>query len=149
MRSNRNPSGSVTRSVGDRAGSGKTGPAAAGAATAGVDERTMEPSPAGSQNMLEPQNTVGSQNASQQASPNMVSNLSLPRMPVEWLDSANWRLPSGKALAEFALQAGFLAPLLFGANGFGKAAVGSGGSSRMPGSVAPGRGKEFGKGESR
>ena len=32
---------------------------------------------------------------------------------MEWLDARSWRLPSGKALAEFALQAGFLAPLLF------------------------------------
>lgn len=34
-------------------------------------------------------------------------------LPLEWLDARSWRLPSGKALAEFALQAGFLAPLLF------------------------------------
>jgi hypothetical protein len=34
-------------------------------------------------------------------------------LPLEWLDAGSWRLPSGKALAEFALQAGFLAPLLF------------------------------------
>ena len=34
-------------------------------------------------------------------------------MPLEWLDARSWRLPSGKALAEFALQAGFVAPLLF------------------------------------
>jgi hypothetical protein len=38
---------------------------------------------------------------------------------MEWLDSGSWRLPSGKALAEFALQAGFLAPLLFRAKSFG------------------------------
>ena len=38
-------------------------------------------------------------------------------VPVEWLDSGSWRLPSGKALAEFALQAGFLAPLLFRTDG--------------------------------
>ena len=37
----------------------------------------------------------------------------LSRMPMEWLDAGSWRLPSGKALAEFALQAGFLAPLLW------------------------------------
>jgi hypothetical protein len=36
----------------------------------------------------------------------------LSSMPMEWLDAGSWRLPSGKALAEFALQAGFLAPLL-------------------------------------
>ena len=31
---------------------------------------------------------------------------------MEWMDPLSWRLPSGKALAEFALQAGFLAPLM-------------------------------------
>jgi len=36
------------------------------------------------------------------------------KIPMEWMGPATWRLPSGKALAEFALQAGFLAPLLFG-----------------------------------
>ena len=30
------------------------------------------------------------------------------------MDPMSWRLPSGKALAEFALQSGFLAPLLMG-----------------------------------
>jgi hypothetical protein len=34
-----------------------------------------------------------------------------------WIDSGAWRLPSGKALSEFALQAGFLAPHLFAAEG--------------------------------
>jgi hypothetical protein len=33
-------------------------------------------------------------------------------LSVEWMDPMSWRLPSGKALAEFALQSGFLAPLL-------------------------------------
>jgi hypothetical protein len=33
---------------------------------------------------------------------------------MEWMDPMSWRLPSGKALAEFALQSGFLAPLLMG-----------------------------------
>ena len=47
----------------------------------------------------------------------------LPKMPIEWLDAGSWRLPSGKALAEFALQAGFLAPLLFRAKGFGRDAA--------------------------
>jgi hypothetical protein len=37
----------------------------------------------------------------------------IPQVPIEWLDASSWRLPSGKALAEFALQTGFLAPLLF------------------------------------
>jgi len=39
-------------------------------------------------------------------------------MPLEWLDAGSWRLPSGKALAEFALQAGFLAPLLLKTGNF-------------------------------
>lgn len=38
----------------------------------------------------------------------------IPQIPMEWMDPMSWRLPSGKALAEFALQAGFLAPLLMG-----------------------------------
>lgn len=45
----------------------------------------------------------------------------IPRMPVEWLDGRTWRLPSGKALAEFALQAGFIAPMLMKAAIFGGA----------------------------
>jgi hypothetical protein len=36
----------------------------------------------------------------------------LAPLPMEWMDPMSWRLPSGKALAEFALQAGFLAPLI-------------------------------------
>jgi hypothetical protein len=50
----------------------------------------------------------------------MKGNLRIPRVPLEWYaggvygnGSNVWRLPSGKALAEFALQAGFMAPLLF------------------------------------
>jgi hypothetical protein len=31
-----------------------------------------------------------------------------------------WRLPSGKHLAEFALEAGFLAPLMFAPSGVGR-----------------------------
>ena len=38
----------------------------------------------------------------------------IPQLPMEWMDPMSWRLPSGKALAEFALQAGFLAPLMMG-----------------------------------
>ena len=56
-----------------------------------------------------------------------MSHIPVPRMPLshvspmpmEWLDAGSWRLPSGKALAEFALQAGFLAPLLFKSEHFG------------------------------
>ncbi len=36
----------------------------------------------------------------------------ISQIPMEWMDPMSWRLPSGKALAEFALQAGFLAPLM-------------------------------------
>ena len=38
--------------------------------------------------------------------------MGMSQMPMEWMDPLSWRLPSGKALAEFALQTGFLAPLL-------------------------------------
>jgi hypothetical protein len=40
-------------------------------------------------------------------------SLRVPQVPLEWYGNNCWRLPSGQALAEFALQAGFLAPLLF------------------------------------
>src|SRR5580693_9000840 len=42
----------------------------------------------------------------------------IPQIPMEWMDPMSWRLPSGKALAEFALQAGFLAPLMLGTPSF-------------------------------
>src|SRR5690349_2269824 len=48
------------------------------------------------------------------------SPVRIPQIPMEWMDPMSWRLPSGKALAEFALQAGFLAPLLFGTPNFKK-----------------------------
>src|SRR5580658_8680040 len=63
------------------------------------------------------------------------------QMPMEWLDAGNWRLPSGKALAEFALQAGFLAPLLFKAERFGRTL------RNAPGELSGAsgaRGKQFG-----
>jgi hypothetical protein len=81
----------------------------------------------------------------------VVGKLSMPQMPVEWLDAGSWRLPSGKALAEFALQAGFLAPLLFRADRLGKSSPK--GSKEIAGSPESGavqvRGKQFGKGEGR
>ena len=40
------------------------------------------------------------------------SSAGIPHLPMEWMDPMSWRLPSGKALAEFALQTGFLAPLM-------------------------------------
>ena len=36
----------------------------------------------------------------------------MSHLPMEWMDPMSWRLPSGMALAEFALQTGFLAPLI-------------------------------------
>jgi hypothetical protein len=55
-----------------------------------------------------------SQNASQRGKSAGRRNppLRIPQIPMEWMDPMSWRLPSGKALAEFALQAGFLAPLM-------------------------------------
>jgi len=41
-----------------------------------------------------------------------LSSTRIPRIPMEWMDPMSWRLPSGKDLAEFALQAGFLAPMM-------------------------------------
>jgi hypothetical protein len=48
-----------------------------------------------------------------------LSPFRIPCFPIEWLDGKSWRLPSGKALAEFALQTGFIAPLLMKATVFG------------------------------
>ena len=80
--------------------------------------------------------------------PTMVAKLAMPRMPVEWLDSGSWRLPSGKALAEFALQAGFLAPLLFRSDRFGKSSSKSSDAGSAAGTTQLGR-KQIGKGVSR
>jgi hypothetical protein len=44
----------------------------------------------------------------------------ISQIPMEWMDPMSWRLPSGKKLAEFALQAGFLAPLMLGTPSFRK-----------------------------
>jgi len=51
---------------------------------------------------------------------NKGSDLRIPTVPVEWLGGGPWRLPSGKALAEFALQSGFLAPSAFRSSWFGR-----------------------------
>jgi hypothetical protein len=40
------------------------------------------------------------------------NSVGIPHLPMEWMDPMSWRLPSGKALAEFALQTGFLAPMI-------------------------------------
>jgi len=67
-------------------------------------------------------------------------DLRIPHMPLEWMDGGAWRLPSGKKLAEFALQAGFLAPLLLNSGGL---------SGRLPSPTQSGglplRGKPLGK----
>jgi hypothetical protein len=48
------------------------------------------------------------------------SPMVISQIPMEWMDPMSWRLPSGKKLAEFALQAGFLAPLMLGTPTFRK-----------------------------
>jgi len=48
------------------------------------------------------------------------------------MDPMSWRLPSGKALAEFALQAGFLAPLIMSAPRIKGRTPGEGNPPRMP-----------------
>jgi hypothetical protein len=53
--------------------------------------------------------SLGPGKSGQRRTPMMMTQL-----PMEWMDPMSWRLPSGKALAEFALQAGFLAPLMMG-----------------------------------
>lgn len=67
----------------------------------------------------------------------------IPQVPIEWLDASSWRLPSGKALAEFALQTGFLAPLLFKTEPF---VSGTRRSTGTPGVLQPeSRAKQLGK----
>ena len=61
-----------------------------------------------------------------------------PRMsplPLEWMDPMSWRLPSGKALAEFALQAGFLAPMMLGGPKLKKRPAPAGSVVAVPGTV--------------
>jgi hypothetical protein len=75
-----------------------------------------------------------------------MARMPLPKMPIEWLDSGSWRLPSGKALAEFALQAGFLAPLLFRVERFGR---NPSNAPRALDGPSEARAKQLGKGASR
>lgn len=72
----------------------------------------------------------------------VAGKLSMSRMPLEWLDAGSWRLPSGQALAEFALQAGFVAPLLFRKAGPPR-------GLRIIETALSGRAKHLGKGGSR
>ncbi len=73
-----------------------------------------------------------------------IPQMPMPQMPVEWLGTGTWRLPSGKALAEFALQAGFLAPLLFRVERSGK---NSGSELQEVPDTSDARNKNFGKGD--
>jgi hypothetical protein len=47
-----------------------------------------------------------------------------------WVGPPAWRLPSGKALAEFALQSGFLAPVLLHEVPFWRRTTGTGWEGR-------------------
>ena len=71
----------------------------------------------------------------------VASKLSMS-MPLEWLDAGSWRLPSGKALAEFALQAGFLAPLIFRTEKFQSERKSSPGAGALAGAGLRVRDKE-------
>jgi hypothetical protein len=77
-----------------------------------------------------------------------LSSVPLSSMPMEWLDAGSWRLPSGKALAEFALQAGFLAPLLFNVERFGGQPRGSDAGRFVDGTAVLSRNRHCGKGSS-
>ncbi len=89
------------------------------------------------------------------ASNRRVPGLGLSPVPVEWLDAGSWRLPSGKALAEFALQAGFLAPLLLKTERLGAAPQAKplhkseAAAASLVDRRTPERSKHFGKGTSR
>ncbi len=75
-----------------------------------------------------------------------VSGIPGSGIPMEWLDARSWRLPSGKALAEFALQAGFLAPPLFNVEQFGGPPQRSEVRRIMDDQALPSRVKHCGKG---
>lgn len=75
-----------------------------------------------------------------------LSGMPLPGMNMEWLEEGKWRLPSGKALAEFALQSGFLAPLLFNVGQFGNGLHESGARELADERAASSRTKHLGKG---
>jgi len=82
-----------------------------------------------------------------------VEGMSLSSMPLgwfekNWLDSGVWRLPSGKPLTEFALQAGFLAPLLFDGRRFGTGSSDSSVRRFERERAAAGRTKQVEKGSS-
>ncbi len=76
----------------------------------------------------------------------IAGKLAVSGLPLEWLGAGSWRLPSGKALAEFALQAGFLAPPLFNVEQFGGVPNGSRVRRFMDSREMPSRVKHCGKG---
>lgn len=82
-----------------------------------------------------------------------MAHLGMNSLPVEWLDGETWRLPSGKLLAEFALQSGFLAPLVFRGERFGAENVDrcseSDSASEIRRNLGPQRSKRCDKGDVR
>jgi hypothetical protein len=89
------------------------------------------------------------QNLSGSTHRRVASGLDMGGMPLEWLDAGSWRLPSGKALAEFALHSGFLVPLLFRADGFEGASQGSGEGRVLAGARGQSPNRESAKGGNR
>src|SRR5580658_7887092 len=61
-----------------------------------------------------------------------ISPMRIPSIPMEWMDPMSWRLPSGKALAEFWLQSGFLAPLMLGSPAIKRKKAGIPAADRAP-----------------
>lgn len=81
-----------------------------------------------------------------------MAHLGMSSIPVDWLDRENWRLPSGKLLAEFALQSGFLAPLAFRGERFGTENIEKPSesiTSEVRRNLGQQRNKQFDKGEVR
>jgi hypothetical protein len=150
MRSNQTPSSSITRSALDRSAGGRSEGARGEVARSEAERSDLGRSEAQRSDLgrSEAQRSdLGRGQAERSDAGRGIGKLSMPQVPVEWLDAGSWRLPSGKALAEFALQAGFLAPLLFRADRFGKSSLN--GSPALGGNVASARGKQFGKGVGR
>jgi len=89
------------------------------------------------------------QNLSGSTHRRVASGLGMSGMPLDWLDAGSWRLPSGKALAEFALQAGFLVPLLFRADSFEGESQAAGEGRTLVGAGAQLANKDAAKGGTR
>jgi hypothetical protein len=78
--------------------------------------------------------------------PGVAAKVTEQPMPLGWLDAGSWRLPSGQALAEFALRAGFLAPLLFEADRLGSQLAGGRKTGTLKHGVRLSPGKHWGRG---